>query len=326
MKKIFTALIVLFCIAVTVVCLSAVWVKYQIIKPGTFEETKEFMVPPGSNGQDVTQKLVTENIITKPKIFYGMLRFIPITIKAGEYAIPARASMQQVFGTLREGKVIERNVTLAEGLTVKQAILLLKENEFLSGEITETPKEGTLLPDTYNFIRGDTRDSLIKRMQEAHTKFVNDAWEKRKPGFMLLTSSQLITLASIVEKETGVASERGQIAGLFFNRLKIGMPLQSDPTVVYVITNKLGHMEGKRLYSKNLKIDSPYNTYKNVGLPPGPIANPGREAINAVLNPEENDYLFFVADGSGGHVFAKSLKEHEANVKKWRKFRKENKI
>ena len=324
MKKLFIALLVLVCIGISVVCVSAVWVKYQMIKPGTFEETKEFMIPPGSNGHDVTQKLAAENIITQPKIFYGMLRFIPITIKAGEYSIPARSSLYDTFGILRDGKVIERNVTLAEGLTVKQAMAILKQNDHLTGDITITPEEGSLFPDTYNFIRGDTRDSIIKRMQDAHNKYVDDAWAKRKPGFMLLTKNQLLTLASIVEKETGLASERKQIAGLFFNRLKIGMPLQSDPTVVYVITNKLGHMEGKRLYSKSLKVDSPYNTYKNVGLPPGPIANPGRESIDAVLNPEENDYLFFVADGTGGHVFAKTLKEHEANVAKWRKYRKEN--
>lgn len=323
MKKLFTALAVLFCVAITVLCLSAVWVKYQIIKPGHTEDTKEFMVPPGSNGNDIAQKLATENIIDQPKIFYGMLRFIPITIKAGEYAIPARASIQDIFSILRTGKVIERNFTLAEGLTVKQAIALLKENPFLSGDITDMPKEGTLLPDTYNFIRGDTRDHLIKRMQDASRKFIDEIWAKREPGFMLLTPAQLVTLASIVEKETGVPEERARIAGLFFNRLRIGMPLQSDPTVVYALTDHLGHMEGKRLYSKNLQIDSPYNSYKHVGLPPGPIANPGRDSLNAVLHPEKNDYLFFVADGTGGHVFAKDLKTHEENVQKWRKIRQD---
>ena len=222
MKKFFTVLFVLFVLGFTALCGTAVWVKYQIIKPGAFEEPQELMVAQGSNGFTITGKLAEQNIITQPKIFYGMLRFIPITIKAGEYQIPARASMQETFGILREGKVIERNFTLVEGWTVKQAMAALKANEFLSGDISKEPEEGTLFPDTYNFLRGDTRDSIIKRMQDAHKKFVDDAWAKRDPGFMLLTEKQMLTLASIVEKETGIAKERATIAGLFFNRLKIG--------------------------------------------------------------------------------------------------------
>lgn len=326
MKKFFTVLFILFCIGFTALCASSVWIKYQIIKPGEFTEAKQVLIEPGSSGYAIAQKLADENIVSEPRIFYGLLRFQMVTIKAGEYDIPARSSMKSVLDIFKTAKVVDRSFTLPEGLTVKQAILLLKENTLLTGDVTLVPDEGTLLPDTYSFVRGDTRDSIIKRMQDAHTKFMTSLWDNRRSDFPFNTPLEALTLASIVERETGVAAERTRVAGLFFNRLKIGMPLQSDTTVVYVITDKLGHMNGKRLYSKNLKVDSPYNTYKNAGLPPGPIANPGRASLEAVFNPEENDYLYFVADGTGGHVFAKDLKGHTQNVKAWRKFRKDKKI
>ncbi|MDB5478561.1 MAG: protein YceG like protein, partial [Alphaproteobacteria bacterium] len=258
-----------------------------------------------------------------PQIFYALLRWQPFSIKAGEYGIPAHASMQQIIDILHSGRIIQRNVTLAEGLTVKQTLILIANNIYLTGDVTQVPAEGTLLPDTYNFLRGATRDSIVKRMQEAQQKFMTGLWEKRDLALPLKTPEEAVTLASIVEKETGVGTERARIAGLFYNRLKIGMPLQSDPTVVYVITDGLGHMGGKRLYSKNLEVESPYNTYRNNGLPPGPIANPGRAALEAVFHPEAHEYLYFVANGTGGHVFARTLDEHNANVAKWREIRKE---
>jgi UPF0755 protein len=326
MKKFFTVLFILFFIGFVTLCASSVWIKYQIIKPGALNEAQEFLVEPGSSGYSIAQNLADAGIVAQPKIFYGLLRFQMITIKAGEYLIPARSSMKSVLDIFKSTKAIDRSFTLAEGLTVKQAIILLNDNPLLTGNVTLVPDEGTLLPDTYSFVRGATRDSIIKRMQEAHEKFVTQLWQNRPADFPLQSPLAAITLASIVERETGVASERTRVAGLFFNRLKAGMPLQSDPTVVYVITDGLGHMKGKRLYSKDLKVESPYNTYKNNGLPPGPIANPGRASLEAVFHPEQNDYLYFVADGTGGHVFAKDLKGHTNNVKAWRKFRKEKKI
>lgn len=322
MKKLLALLVTLFSLALVTAVGFGIWTMQQLNAPGTFEAQKEFMVQDGQTGHDVTGQLASEGLVAEPKIFYGLLRLRPITIKTGEYTIPARASMKEIFDILREGKVIQRQFTLAEGLTVKQAMILMQQNEFLTGEVKTVPKEGSLLPDTYSFTRGETRDALIVRMQAAQKEVLDALWEKRDTSLPLKSPEEAVTLASIVEKETGKAEERNKIAGLFYNRLKIGMALQTDPTVVYAITDGLGHMGGKRLYSRHLQVDSPYNTYKVVGLPPGPIANPGRASLEAVFAPERHDYLFFVADGTGGHVFSETLKGHNENVTEWRKIKK----
>jgi UPF0755 protein len=284
-----------------------VWTVNQLNTPAAFETEKEFIIQNGDTGLDVANHLGAQNLISEPKIFYCLLRLRPITIKTGEYNIPPHASMKDIFNLLKEGKVVQRQFTLAEGLTVKQMMILLQQNEFLTGEVKTPPKEGSLMPDTYSFTRGETRDVLIARMQEAQKTLLDELWAKRDTSLPLKSPEEAVTLASIVEKETGKAEERNKIAGLFYNRLKIGMALQTDPTVVYAVTNGLGHMGGKRLYSKHLQVDSPYNTYKVVGLPPGPIANPGRASLEAVFAPEQHNYLFFVADGTGGHVFSETL-------------------
>lgn len=294
----------------------------EMRQPGSFSTPQEILIEQGTTGNGVAQKLHQAGIINRPEIFYTLLRLDPTTIQAGEYLIPAHSSLSQVLEIFKSGKVLQRSFGFAEGLTVKQVILRLNNVPTLVGDITELPKEGTLLPDTYQFLRGDTRDSLIKRMQQAHTLLLEKLWAAREENFPLQTPEEAVTLASIVEKETGIAEERAKIAGLFYNRLKIGMPLQTDPTVVYAITDGLGHMEGKRLYSKHLQVDSPYNTYRIPGLPPAPIANPGRASLEAVFAPESHDYLYFVADGTGGHVFAKDLPGHEKNVREWRIIRK----
>jgi UPF0755 protein len=323
MKKLFTLLATLLVLCVLIAVACGFWSLHEISKPGDLAEAKEFLVPPGTTGYTIGQKLVNENIIEQPLLFYFLLRAQSSQVKAGEYEIPAQSSLKDVFEIIRGGQTIQRNFTLAEGLTVKQTIALLKDNQYLGGDVTVKPDEGSLLPDTYNFIRNDTRDSVLKKMQEADKKYLDEAWPKRDPAVPLKSISEAVTLASVVEKETGIPAERARIAGLFYNRLKINMPLQSDPTVVYVITNHLGSMEGKPLFGKDLAVDSPFNTYKNPGLPPSPIANPGRASIEAVLHPETNDYLYFVANGTGGHVFAKDLKEHNKNVMAWRKIKKE---
>jgi len=194
----------------------------------------------------------------------------------------------------------------------------------LVGEIDEVPPEGSLLPETYLFSRDDSRQAVLARMREAMQQTLAELWPKRREGLPLATPEEAVTLASIVEKETGVAAERPLVAGVFINRLKKKIPLQSDPTVIYGIT--LGKTELDRpLSRKDLKTATPYNTYTIQGLPPGPIANPGRDALQAVMAPTETDYIYFVADGSGGHAFAKTLEEHNRNVAKWRKFQKSQK-
>jgi UPF0755 protein len=307
--------------AITLVAV-CVWVFHDIRQTNTLDTPYDFLIQPRTNGYDISEKLEKENLIANAMLFHTLMRMEHVSVKAGEYEIPPHATMRNILDLMREGKIIKRQFTLAEGLTVKQALILLQQNAFLTGDIKTALGEGTLLPETYGFTRGDMRDSVIKHMQDAQKKLLADEWQKRDPSISVTTPEQAVTLASIVEKETGKPEERARIAGLFYNRLKIGMPLQSDPTVVYVITDKLGHMGGKPLYAKNLEVDSPYNTYKNVGLPPGPIANPGKASLEAVLHPESSDYLFFVADGTGGHVFSKNLKDHENHVRDWRKIKK----
>jgi UPF0755 protein len=249
-------------------------------------------------------------------------------LKAGEYKFSPGVSLGSVVAKLARGDVFRRVFTVAEGLTSWQVQEILDHTEGLTGELKETPPEGSLLPQTYQYMAGDTKQTAVLDMQKAMNDTIDLLWSGRDADIPISTPQEAVTLASIVEKETGVATERARIAGLFENRLKAGVALQSDPTVIYALTK--GHIQtggmgplGRRLLAKDLEIDSPYNTYKNPGLPPGPIANPGKDALVAVLHPEHNDYMYFVADGTGGHVFAKTLEEHNENVAKWRKIRRD---
>jgi UPF0755 protein len=251
----------------------------------------------------------------------------PRPLKAGEYEFAANISLADALEMLRAGKVYDRKVTFPEGITSWQIVQTLRGLDDLAGEIAGVPDEGTLLPDTYHYIKNDERAGVIAQMTAAMDKTVAELWPTRAEGLPFATEKDALTLASIVEKETGIASERARIAGVFVNRLRRGMPLQSDPTVIYAMTQGEVQTEGqgpigRRLLTKDLGKESPYNTYLNAGLPPGPIANPGRAAIEATLHPEEHDFIYFVADGTGGHVFARTLSEHNANVAKWRKIRR----
>jgi len=237
-------------------------------------------------------------------------------MKAGEYAIPSQATMKEIARILRDGNAILHKLTVAEGLTVAQVLRLVKEHQALSGDVTLKVAEGTLMPETYLFQRGMPRDELVEKMRQAKLAFLDEMWAKRADGLPFDTPYEALILASIVEKETGVASERPLVASVFINRLRKGMRLQSDPTVIYGISG--GEPLGRRIRRSELDRASPYNTYKVSGLPPTPIANPGKEAIEAVLNPPQTTYLYFVADGSGGHAFSSSLTEHNRNVAKWR--------
>lgn len=236
-------------------------------------------------------------------------------LKAGEYEFASRASLASVLGQVRDGRVVRRSVTIPEGWTSAMAVDALNALSALEGAVAEPP-EGSLLPDTYAYRRGETRQAVIERMQAAHDKLLADLWAERQPGLPLATPEEAVVLASIVEKETGVASERPRVAAVFTNRLRAGMPLQSDPTVIYGVSK--GRPLGRGILASELARETPWNTYRRMGLPPTPIANPGREALAAVLNPPSSDELFFVADGTGGHAFAVTYEQHNRNVQRWR--------
>ncbi|HEX8223055.1 MAG TPA: endolytic transglycosylase MltG [Allosphingosinicella sp.] len=236
------------------------------------------------------------------------------SIKAGEYEFPAGASHAQVLSILQSGKTLQRMVTIPEGLPSVLVHERLMGASALTGEVP-VPDEGSVLPNSYSYQRGEARSAVLRRMQTAMTKTLAELWAKRSPAAVVTTPQEAITLASIVEKETGKASERRMIAGVYTNRLRQGIKLDADPTVIYPITK--GRPLGRRILRSELQSNNGYNTYAMAGLPAGPIANPGRESIAAVLNPEPTQALYFVADGTGGHVFANSLAEHNANVQKW---------
>jgi len=242
-------------------------------------------------------------------------------LKAGEYAIPSGSSPSQIMQILIDGKSIVYKLTLAEGLTSATIIELVRGHAVLVGDITEIPAEGSLLPETYIFDRGTTRKDLVARMQADHTRAVDELWAGRAKDLPFSTKEEAVTLASIVEKETGVASERPRVAAVFVNRLRKGMKLQSDPTIIYGLTK--GVPLGRGIRQSELEKPTPYNTYVIFGLPPTPIANPGKASLAAVMNPAQTNDLYFVADGTGGHAFAATLEEHEANVRKWREIERQ---
>jgi len=238
-------------------------------------------------------------------------------LKAGEYALPAHASMADIAAILVAGKSIEHKLTAAEGLTSQMIYDIVKKDPVLVGDAGAVPQEGTLLPETYLFTRGMTRVQMLNKMREAQKKLIAAQWPARIGNLPIKTPQEAIILASIVEKETGIPEERRHIAAVFENRLRLGMKLQSDPTIIYGITK--GYPIGRRIRQSEIDAQTPYNTYAIPGLPVGPICNPGKDAILAVLNPEGSDDLFFVANGTGGHVFAATMAEHEKNVANWRK-------
>lgn len=235
-------------------------------------------------------------------------------IKAGEYRIPPRTSAADVLGLLQGGRTVQRLVTIPEGLPSAIAHDVLAKAAGLTGEVP-VPAEGSLLPDSYAYQPGDTRASVVARMQKAMAAYRAAAWARRRPVIAVRTPAEAIVLASIVEKETGKPAERRLVAAVYGNRLRLGMPLQADPTVIYPITR--GRPLGRRILQSELHARNAYNTYASPGLPAGPICNPGRASIDAVLDPAASNALYFVADGTGGHVFATTLEQHNANVRKW---------
>ena len=307
------------------------WAADNFQKPGPLSETKVVLIERGQGVSAIASTLYKSGALSNPYVFVMGTRVMNTqsTLKAGEYEITAHMSPREIMQKMERGEVFARRVTVPEGRTSFEIVQILKEREDLSGEIASTPAEGSLSPGTYDYQQGEPRERMIGRMQQSMTDTLNTLWETRTADLPLQTKEEALVLASIIEKETGKPEERKRIAGVFINRLRQGIPLQTDPTVIYAI-NKGEHKNdgqgplGRRLLSKDLEIDSPYNTYKNAGLPPTPIANPGKESIEAALQPEQNDFIYFVADGTGGHVFAKTLAEHNKNAAEWRKIRKEN--
>jgi UPF0755 protein len=299
---------------------------HEYEKPGPLEANKNFIVRSGAGISEIASNLERNEIITDSRVF----RFVSEaylsndTLKAGEYEIKAHASMQEVMELLKSGKSILYSVSLPEGLTVKQMFHRLADDPVLVGDLpAELPPEGSLKPDTYKFTRGTDRNEIIKQMTAAQKALVQQIWEKRDPDLPVSTIEEFVTLASIVEKETGRADERPRVASVFINRLEKGMRLQSDPTIIYGIFGGEGKPADRAILRSDLDKQTPYNTYLIKGLPPTPIANPGRAALEAVANPSRTPELYFVADGTGGHVFAETLDEHNANVRRWRKIEAE---
>ena len=323
------------------------WAAGQFSAPGPLQETKLITIERGSGLKSIAATLSSENVIHNSYIFVFGTRILGAqgALQAGEYELRPGMSARDIMAQLRDGDTVTRRFTIREGLTSYEIVQHLKRIEGLSGDVSAIPPEGVLLPNTYDFQLNEPRAGILARLENEMEKVVLPACLillEREAGvpfsFMLdmecsiapaplKTIRDVLTLASIVEKETAQADERERVAGVFINRLRKGMALQTDPTVIYAITKGKHKNEGKgplgrRLLKKDLAYDSPYNTYKYPGLPPGPIANPGKASIEAVLKPESHNYIFFVADGTGGHAFSKTLKEHNANVAKWRKIRK----
>jgi UPF0755 protein len=303
------------------------WVKVKFDQPGPLATSTVVVIPKGEGVSAIAERLQRDGVIADRRIFMtSILYFMYLkgqgSLKAGEYEFPKYATMRQVLDTVVEGKSIEHKVTLAEGLTSYQIVQKLLAHPELKGEITTIPPEGSLLPDTYRFGRNDTRQDIIERMQAAQAKFLAKVWATRDEDIFVTTPEEAMILASIVEKETGRADERPLIASVFENRLKKNMRLQSDPTIIYGLVGGKGALDGP-IMQQDLDRQTPYNTYQINGLPPTPIANPGRASIEAVLRPAKTKDLYFVADGTGGHVFAASLDEHNRNVFKWRKVERE---
>ncbi|MEM8877329.1 MAG: endolytic transglycosylase MltG [Pseudomonadota bacterium] len=293
---------------------------------GPLTEERAVMIPRGQGVRTIAETLHREGVIASPWIFIGGVLAYKAQgkLQAGEFIFPARASMSDVMDRLAEGRAILHRLTVPEGLTTQQILRLVEEHPILAGEVTLTPVEGELMPETYKFSRGTTRDQVVRQMVQAKENALEEAWANRAPGLPLENPRELLILASIVEKETGKAEERPKVAGVFINRLNRGMKLQSDPTILYGLYGGDAWVRPRIILRSELDApDNPYNTYQIDRLPPGPIANVGRAALEAVAQPEETDALFFVADGTGGHAFATTLEDHNRNVAEWRKIERQ---
>lgn len=292
---------------------------------GPLDRERTVNIPPKTGLRDMADLLQREGVISNSTYFVigAYILGAHDKLKAGEYVFEKGASMDDVLETVISGKSIQHSVTIAEGLTTQQIIQKLNEYDVLSGPVLKIPPEGSLLPETYRVTRGTSREQLVQRMAIAHKRMVEEIWARRSQDIPVSNINEFVTLASIVEKETALASERSRVAGVFVNRLNKKMRLQSDPTIIYGLVGGKGSL-GRSLTRADVEQPTPYNTYTINGLPPGPIGNPGRASLEAVANPSRTKDFYFVADGTGGHVFAETYEQHLKNVARWRDFQKNN--
>lgn len=317
MKKFITFI---FCLILLGAFFAYRYVRSAFLTPLAYSSPIVFELEKGTSASKIALKLTNEHLAPHPILVRLAMRFygFDTRLKAGEYLLEPNMCLKDILQKLTSGQVIMHRLTLPEGLTTVQMLKIIDGNKFLSGRITDTPAEGDLLPETYTFVKGTSKSTIIKNAKKQMQKAIQNAWQERNPNIPLQNQQELLILASLIEKETGVNAERAKVASVFYNRLNIDMPLQTDPTVIYALTQGLSDLN-RSLTRKDLQIDSPYNTYKYKGLPPSPICNPGIKAIVAAANPESTPYFYFVADGNGGHRFAKTLAEHNQNIRLWLK-------
>lgn len=282
------------------------------------QPAQTLIIARGSSVQEIAAQFTNANLAAHPLLFRAAARLLAGNhLQAGEYEFTPEQSLADMLAMLHDGRSVIRRQIIIEGLTSQTIVDELNANPALTGTVETIPPEGSLLPETYHYSYGDKRSDLITRMTKAATDLMQAEWDKRDPGLPITTPQQAIIMASLIEKETGKKpEERARVAGVFYNRMRVGMRMQSDPTVIYAMAGGKGEI-GRDLTRDDLGFASPYNTYFSDGLPPGPICNPGRAAILAALHPEAHDYLYFVADGTGGHAFAKDLAEHNRNAARW---------
>jgi UPF0755 protein len=319
------AVITILLLAMIGVGVSYYYGKQILEAPGPLLEDKVVNIPQRAGKRDIADVLTREGVIdVNPWIFIGGVYALKASsdLKPGEYSFQKSASLRDVIATIVEGKVVQHSITIPEGLTSEQIVARLSENDIFSGAVQEIPREGTLLPETYKFPRGTTREQVIQRMQQTQKRVLAEIWERRSQDIPIKTPEQLVTLASIVEKETGKSDERSRVAAVFINRLRQKIKLQSDPTIIYGLVGGKGTL-GRPIKRSEINQPSPYNTYVIEALPPGPISNPGRLTLEATANPARTRDLYFVADGSGGHAFTETYDQHLKNVARLRAMEKQ---
>lgn len=323
MRRWFSAVVLISATLTTLAAGLLVWLFVAFDAPGPSVQPHSIVVARGLSVEEIG-KLLTENGVTAHQMVFSLgvrLSGKATALKSGEYAFPVGVSARAAMDVLVSGRTVVRHLTLPEGWTTAQALALVQGAEGLEGPLTLTPAEGALLPETYNYTWGDTRDGMVRRMTRAMNDTLSELWTKRPTDSPMTSMAETVVVASIVERETGIASERPLVASVLVNRLKRGMRLQSDPTVAYGIARAdglPGDQLARPLTRDDLQRPTPFNTYVNDSLPPAPIANPGRASLIAALNPARSDFFYFVANGSGGHAFAKTLDEHNRNVARWR--------